>query len=158
MNCHHGANNMLPRWKVWTSGNQREKGRDLTQSYVKSLYTNRKVIKSKVTTENATKKLDNTTIANRLRVVSWISWMQSSSMWLTGLRTEHSQYWRNYEKTLKWHIFDELILGRLWIVFLLFCSLFRPNIEIYFTLCGLCCRQGHLRFTNTSCWWFFMLW
>ena len=51
----------------------REKGRDLTQSYDKSPYTNGQFEKRKVTTttKNATKNVDYTGIADRLRKVSW---------------------------------------------------------------------------------------
>ena len=51
---------------------QSEKGRDLTQFYDKSPYTDRKI--QKVTWQHnkkATKNFDNTTIADRLRTVSW---------------------------------------------------------------------------------------
>ena len=50
---------------------QREKGRDLTQSYDKSPYTHRKIQKTTWQHKNATKCFDNTTIADRLRTVSW---------------------------------------------------------------------------------------
>ena len=48
-----------------------EKGRDLTRSYDKSPYTNRKIQKAKWQHENATKNFDYTTIAYRLRTVTW---------------------------------------------------------------------------------------
>ena len=48
----------------------REKGRDLTQSYDKSPYTNRNIIMAKWQ-HNATKKFDYTAVADRLRTVSW---------------------------------------------------------------------------------------
>ena len=48
-----------------------EKGRDLTQSYDKSPYTDRKIQKAKWQHKNATKYFDYTTIADRLRTVSW---------------------------------------------------------------------------------------
>ena len=47
-----------------------EKGRDLTQSYDKSPYTDRKIQKA-TWKNNATKNSDYTTIADRLRTVSW---------------------------------------------------------------------------------------
>ena len=50
---------------------EREKGRDLTQSYDKSPYTDRKIQKSTWQHKNATKNFDYTTIADRLRTVSW---------------------------------------------------------------------------------------
>ena len=49
--------------------NGREKG-DLTQSYDKTPYTNRK-FESKGQHTNATKHFDYTTIADRLKTVSW---------------------------------------------------------------------------------------
>ena len=48
-----------------------EKGRDLTQSYDKSPYTDRKIQKATWQHKNATRIFDYTTIADRLRVVSW---------------------------------------------------------------------------------------
>ena len=53
----------LKRWS--------EKGRDLTQSYDKSPYTNRKIQIASWQHKNATKNFDYTTIADRLRTVSW---------------------------------------------------------------------------------------
>ena len=49
----------------------REKERDLTQSYDKSPYTNRKTQKKRDNTQNANKNVDYTTITDRLRMVSW---------------------------------------------------------------------------------------
>ena len=49
----------------------REKGWDLTQSYDKSPYTYKKSKKQRDNTKNATKNFDYTTIADRLRTVSW---------------------------------------------------------------------------------------
>ena len=49
----------------------REKERDLTQSYDKSPYTDRKIQKATWQDKNATKNFDYTTIADRLRTVSW---------------------------------------------------------------------------------------
>ena len=49
----------------------REKGRDLTQSYDKSPYTDRELQKATWQHINATKNLDYTTIADWLRTVSW---------------------------------------------------------------------------------------
>ena len=48
----------------------RQKGGDLTQSYDKSPYTNRNVKRQSDNTINATKKFDETAIAERLRTVS----------------------------------------------------------------------------------------
>ena len=48
-----------------------EKGRDLTQSYDESPYTDRKIQKATWQHKNATKSFDYTTIADRLRTVSW---------------------------------------------------------------------------------------
>ena len=48
----------------------REKGRDLTQSYDKNPYTTRKIQKATRQYKNATKNIDYTTIADRLRTVS----------------------------------------------------------------------------------------
>ena len=49
----------------------REKGRDLTQSCDKNPYTHRTIQKATWQHKNATKKFDYTTIADRLRTVSW---------------------------------------------------------------------------------------
>ena len=49
----------------------REKGRDLTQSYDKSPYTDRKIQKATRQHKNATKNFDYTTIADWLRTISW---------------------------------------------------------------------------------------
>ena len=49
----------------------REKGRDLTQSYDKSPYIDRKFRKATRQHKNVTKNVDYTTIAERLRTVSW---------------------------------------------------------------------------------------
>ena len=57
-----------------THGNfamQREKGRNLTQSYDKSTYTKRNVKRAKRQLNNATKKFDYIAVADRLRTVSW---------------------------------------------------------------------------------------
>ena len=48
-----------------------EHERDLTQSYDKSPYTNRKIQKATWQHKNATKNFDYTKIADRLRTVSW---------------------------------------------------------------------------------------
>ena len=56
---------------------KREKEGDLTQSYDKTPYTNRK-LENQRTTHNATKNFDYTTIADRLRTVSWSN---KSSNW-----------------------------------------------------------------------------
>ena len=48
-----------------------EKGRDLTQSYDKSPYTDRTIQKATWKHEDDTKNFDYTTIADRLRTVSW---------------------------------------------------------------------------------------
>ena len=50
---------------------QGEKEGDLTQSYDKTPYTNRKYENQRTTHTNATKNFDYTTIADRLRTVSW---------------------------------------------------------------------------------------
>ena len=49
----------------------RENGRDLTKSYDKSPYTHRKSKKHRDNIKNATKNFDYTTIAHRLRTVSF---------------------------------------------------------------------------------------
>ena len=54
----------VPKW-------DREKEGDLTQSYDKTPYTNRKFENQRTTHTNATKNFDYTTIADRLRTVSW---------------------------------------------------------------------------------------
>ena len=48
-----------------------EKGRDLTQFYDKNPYTDRTIQKATWKHKNATKNFDYTTIADRLRTVSW---------------------------------------------------------------------------------------
>ena len=48
-----------------------EKEGDLTQSYDKTPYTNRKFENQRTTHTNATKNFDYTTIADRLRTVNW---------------------------------------------------------------------------------------
>ena len=48
-----------------------QKGRDLTQSYYKSIYTHKKTQKALWQHKNATKNFDYTTIADRLWTVSW---------------------------------------------------------------------------------------
>ena len=50
---------------------QREKGRDLTESCDKNPYTHRTIQKATWQHKNATKNFDYTTIADRLRTVSW---------------------------------------------------------------------------------------
>ena len=49
----------------------REKGRDLPQSYDTSPITHRKIQKESWKHKNASKNFDYTTIADRLRTVSW---------------------------------------------------------------------------------------
>ena len=49
----------------------REKGRDLTQSCDKNPFTHRTIQKATWQHKNATKNFDYTTIADRLRTVSW---------------------------------------------------------------------------------------
>ena len=56
---------------AWESMLKREKEGDLTQSYDKTPYTNRKFENQRTTRTNATKNFDYTTIADRLRTVSW---------------------------------------------------------------------------------------
>ena len=51
--------------------NSREKGRDLTQSYDKSPYIDRKIQNAMWQHKNATKNFDYTATADRLRTVSW---------------------------------------------------------------------------------------
>ena len=53
------------------SGFLKEKGRDLAHSYDKSPYTDRKIQKATFQHKKATKNFDYTTIADRLRTVSW---------------------------------------------------------------------------------------
>ena len=48
----------------------KRKGKDLTQSYDESPYTNKKLIKSKATTQKCHQKFDYTNIVDRLRTVS----------------------------------------------------------------------------------------
>ena len=73
-------------WQVQETPASREKGRDLTQSYGKSPYILRKIQKAKWKHKNATKNFNYTTIADRLRTVSW-----SDDINLTGnIRTHAS--------------------------------------------------------------------
>ena len=51
--------------------NFKEKGRYITQSYDKSPYTHRKTLKATLQHTNASKNVDYTTTADRLRTVSW---------------------------------------------------------------------------------------
>ena len=60
----------------------REKGRDLTQSYDKSPFTNRNVKGQGDNTNNATKKFDYRAVADRLRTVSWSN-TATQLVWLT---------------------------------------------------------------------------
>ena len=65
----------------------REKGRDLTQSYDKSPYTNRNVKKGKVTTQQSTQQ--KSSIKQRLRTDLGRSVGVTTAtqlVWLTGLR------------------------------------------------------------------------
>ena len=55
----------------WWDSFVSEKGRNLTHSYDKSPYTDRKIQKARWKHKNATKNFDYTTIADRLRTVSW---------------------------------------------------------------------------------------
>ena len=58
-------------WSQQLVYKQREKEGDLAQSYDKTPYTNRKFENQRTTHTNATKNFDYTTIADRLRTVSW---------------------------------------------------------------------------------------
>ena len=57
----------------------REKGRDLTQFCDKNPYTHRTIQKATWQHKNATKNFDYTTIADRLRTVSWSNARQHKS-------------------------------------------------------------------------------
>ena len=60
----------------------REKGRDLTQSYDKSPYTNRMSKGQSDNTNNATKKFDYTAVADRNVnnvFMSWAVWVEVNS-------------------------------------------------------------------------------
>ena len=61
---------ILTDW-LYYNPNKREKGRDLTQSCVKNPYTHRTMQKATLQHKNATQNFDYTTIADRLRTVSW---------------------------------------------------------------------------------------
>ena len=62
----------MPQEEPYTyDGHCKRKGRDLTQPYDRSPYTDRKSKKQRDNTKNATKNFDYTTIADRLRTVSW---------------------------------------------------------------------------------------
>ena len=64
---------------------EREKGRDPTQSYDKDPYTDGKIQKATWQHKDATKNFDYTTIADRLRPVSW-----GNDSQLTGSQPSHS--------------------------------------------------------------------
>ena len=66
---HSGSSELLKKNPL--SHMHREKGRDLTQSYDKIPYTDRKIQKATGQHKNATKNVDYTTIADRLRTISW---------------------------------------------------------------------------------------
>ena len=58
--------------EIWLSPmTKRKKGRYLIQSYDESPYTDRKIQKAMQQHKNATKNFDYTTIADRLRTISW---------------------------------------------------------------------------------------
>ena len=57
--------------KDWHRFIKEKKGRDLTQSCDKNPYTHRTIQKATWQHKNATKNFDYTTIADRLRTVSW---------------------------------------------------------------------------------------
>ena len=59
------------QWNSQGKYDLREKGRDLTQSYDKNLYTHRTIQKATWQHKNATKTFNYTIIADRLRTVSW---------------------------------------------------------------------------------------
>ena len=61
----------IPFEKIRRQSQNKEKGRDLTQCYDKSPYANRKIQKAKRQHKNVIKNFDYTTIAGRLRTVSW---------------------------------------------------------------------------------------
>ena len=65
----YSINKMQERIK--NTKNYKRKGRDLTQSHDKSPYTDRKIQKATWQHKNANKTFDYTTIADRLRTVSW---------------------------------------------------------------------------------------
>ena len=67
---HHTVHMRAVGMKFFFTGMEREKEGDLTQSYDKDPYTNRK-FENEWTTQNATNSFDYTTIADRLRAVSW---------------------------------------------------------------------------------------
>ena len=60
--------------------NEGEKGRDLTQSYDKRPYTQKKIQKATWQHKKRNQNFGYTTIADRLRTVSW-----SNSSYLTGV-------------------------------------------------------------------------
>ena len=66
---------------VGINNKQREKEGDLTQSYDKTPYTNRKFENQRTTHTNATKNFDYTTIADRLRIKEiWLIGMTNTSI------------------------------------------------------------------------------
>ena len=69
----------------------REKGRDLTKSCDKSLYSHRKVQKVTWQHKNATKNFDYTTIADRLRTVSRVTAV-TPLVWLNRFTCEQPSH------------------------------------------------------------------
>ena len=66
-------------WKKWNDAIG-GKGRDLTQSCDKNPYTNRTIQKATWQHKNTTKNVDYTTIADRLRTVSWSNSSQTTGV------------------------------------------------------------------------------
>ena len=70
-NAHIQYESLMSYSKSRSFRNVGEKGRDLTQSCDKNPYTHRTIQKATWQHKNATKNFDYTTIADRLRTVSW---------------------------------------------------------------------------------------
>ena len=66
-----GIISLIEHNDIYLMNRKREKEGDLTQSYDKTPYINRKFENQRTTHTNATKNFDYTTIADRLRTVSW---------------------------------------------------------------------------------------
>ena len=71
LHCQVYLCNIRKKLYSWQSPFLREKGRDLTQYCDKNPYTHRTIQKATWQHKNATKNFDYTTIADRLRTVSW---------------------------------------------------------------------------------------
>ena len=94
----------------------REKGRDLTQSYDKAPTPTEMSKRQSDNTNNATKKFDYTTVADRLRTVSWSNYSHPTSPFvlsysLVALVLFAGQVFIKVENNLK-HCLSKLIINQ----------------------------------------------